>query len=175
MSVDADIRTLVRTILGMPENSVRPANRNGPTGESKDLFATVLVSDDASMGWDSSTTADDAAPATTVTETVRGVRALSVTIQFFRPGAVAAARSLVARLQGSTAIGMMQAAGLGLTRIGAAKDISAVVNTYWEERAWVTADFTVTAVDTATIDTYNAFPITVATEQGSTTFEVTAP
>jgi hypothetical protein len=175
MTVDADIRMLIRTTLGMPENSVRPANQNAPTGTSTDLFATVLITEDGATGWDSSTTANDAAPATTVTETVQGVRKLTATVQFFRPGANQMARSLAARLQGAAAIELMQAAGLGLTQVGLVKDLSSVVNTYWEDRAWMVLEFAVTAGSTATLDTYSVFPITVTTELESITFEVTAP
>lgn len=175
MTVDVDIRTLIRTALGMPENSVRPANQNAPTGTSTDLFATVLVTGDGPTGWDSSTTADDAAPAITVTETVQGVRKLTATVQFFRPGANGLARRLAGRLQSAAAIELMQAAGLGLTHVGPVKDISSVVNTYWEDRAWMVLEFTATAVETATIDTYNVFPVTVTTGPESITFEVTAP
>lgn len=175
MSVDADIRGLIRTVLGMPPDSVRPTNRNAPTGTSTDIFATVLINEDGAIGWDSSTTADDAAPAGTVTETVRGVRKLTATVQFFRPGANGLARRLAGRLQSVAAIELMQAAGLGLTHAGPVKDISSVVDTYWEDRAWMVLEFTATAVETATIDTYNVFPVTVTTGPESTTFEVTAP
>jgi hypothetical protein len=175
MSVDTEIRGLIRTALGMPPDSVRPANRNAPTGTSTDLFATVLISENGAIGWDSSTTADDAAPAVTATETVQGVRKLTATVQFFRPGANALARRLVARLQSAAAIELMQAAGLGLTHVGPVKDISSVVDTYWEDRAWLVLEFTATAVETATVDTYNVFPVTVTTGPESITFEVTAP
>ena len=38
------VREIVRTLLNMPENSVRPANQNAPTGTLDTQFATVLIS-----------------------------------------------------------------------------------------------------------------------------------
>lgn len=45
-----DIRKLVRSVMSMPENSVRPAKQNVPTGGQVDEIATVDILDDDAIG-----------------------------------------------------------------------------------------------------------------------------
>ena len=64
------IRQFVRENLGMPENSVRPANQTAPTGKQSEQFATVLITMIASAGEDDRQLANEVAPSKNVSETV---------------------------------------------------------------------------------------------------------
>ena len=175
LEVNKRIRTLIRTLLAMPENSVRRANQTAPTGSQSEQFATVFISWINRTGWDDLTLKNQIAPSLDVDETVVGQRHLSASIQFFRGDAYTKAQRLEALLQTSKAISAMQAANLGLVRIGQARNITGLVDTYWEERGQIDIEFHVIADEITALPTFGRFPIQINTETEQLTSEVFEP
>lgn len=169
------VRKVVRELLAMPENSVRPANQNAPGGAKTEQFATVLIATVDDTGEDDHKFKDDAAPALTVTETAEGHRRMMASIQFFRGDAHTKASRLRTLLTMGAASDKLRAVGLGFIRASAVRNLSAVVDTYWEERGQIDLEFYLVAKETATVQTYGRFPITVSTESSTTSSEVIAP
>jgi len=158
--INATIRNIIRTEMGMPEHQVMPANTNQPTGNLP--FATVLVDKISGNGWDDSKW-QDTLPLN-VTQTAQGERKASVSIQFFRDGAVTFAERLRARIQLQSAADKFALNGIGLISVGDARNISMVINTFWEERAQIPMIISIIAKETSVIGTYGTFPISISTE-----------
>lgn len=168
------VREIVRTLLNMPENSVRPANQNAPTGTLDTQFATVLISAVSQKGWDDTTGKDEAAPSTNVSESAVGLRRFVASVQFFRGDAYTKACRLRTLLGLSNATDKLQAAGLGFIRASPAKNLTTVIDTYWEERGQIDIEFYLIAAETVSTPTYGRFPISV-TASSTISSEVTAP
>jgi hypothetical protein len=163
----------------MPAGSVRPANQNGPTGNltkpdnTANQFATVLLNTIERRGWDDERLENEAAPSTNVTQTIVGQRHLVASIQFFRGDAYTKAERLRALLQTANAITQLQAAGLGVIRVGQALNLTALVDTYWEERGQLEVELSLVTAEQASVATYGKFPITTETESQTNSTEVT--
>jgi hypothetical protein len=158
--INAILRNIIRTELGLPEHQVRPANQNAPVGV--DPFATVLVYDSLAEGFD-----DVALVDTTnlnVTETSRGLRKLLVSVQFFKANAITYASRLRARLQLSSAVEKFAVNGLGYARCSGVRVLSGIDGTFWEERAQIELEIYALAIENNTLATYGQFPIWVDTE-----------
>ena len=54
-------------------------------------------------------------------------------------------------------------------------DLTAVIDSAWEERAQIDLEFHLVAKEVQSIPTYGTFPISVSTESSTTSREVTAP
>jgi hypothetical protein len=172
--VNAKVRELVRTLLGMPANSVRPANQNAPTGVLGEQFATVYIGAIADTGMDDFFVTPEAAPSNNVTEVNQGQRLFTASIQFFRGDALAKAHRLHMLMGMSAGIEALHDAGLGFVRAHPARDLTQIVDTYWEPRGQVDIEFHALAQESASLPTYGAFPIDITTST-TTHFEVTAP
>lgn len=178
-TISKNIRTLVRELLDLPANSVRPANQNAPTGKEGQDFATVLVTYIAPTGQDD-LRRENVPASTDVSETVEGQRELLASVNFYRDGAFTKASRLPALLSTSRAIERMQVLGLGLVGTSQPRNLTAVVNTKWEERGQIDLTFHVIDSETESTATYGTFPVEVSTADanGNTTtqtFEVTEP
>ena len=68
-----------------------------------------------------------------------------------------------------------QLAGLGSITASAAKNITAVVDADWEERAQIDLEFYLIAKEVQSIPTFGRFPIDVSTTSSTTSSEVIAP
>lgn len=169
------IRQFVREVLGMPENSVRPANQKAPTGKQDEQFATVLITLINPTGEDDRTLANEDSPSLNVAETLTGHRSLTASIQFFRGDAYMKACRLSTLMSMSSSVDKLQAIGLGFVRASAARNLTAVIDAAWEERGQIDLEFYLVAKETQSIPTYGRFPITVATEISTTSSEVIAP
>ena len=167
------IRVLIRGLLAMPDNSVRPANKNAPAGSQADQFATVLVTMVDATGNDDHK--QETASSITLTDTSEGMRVLSASIQFFRGDAYTKACRLRTILTSGAASDKLQAVGLGFVKASAAKNLTGVVDTYWEERGLLEVEFHLIAKEIATVNTFGRFPIEVITETSITTSEVFEP
>ena len=172
--VNQKVRELVRTVLAMSPDSVRPANQNAPTGTQDQQFATVLITVINPTGWDDSRLENEAGPSTNVQESVVGQRHFIASVQFFRGDAYSKACKLRTLLSMSSSIDKLQALGLGFVRAAAAKNLTTVVDTYWEERGQVDLEFHLAAKETVSTATYGRFPISVTTSS-TISSEVTAP
>lgn len=170
------IRTFIRETLAMPANSVRPANKTAPTGKQTEQFATVLVTLIEDTGHDDRKTANDAALALTVTETIIGMRKLSVSVQFFRGDALTKASKLKSRMTLSSSIDKLKAINLGFVRASQPRNLSALVDAAWEERGQIDLEFYLIATETETLNTFGTFPISINTASSSSiNREVIAP
>jgi hypothetical protein len=173
-AVNKQVRELVRSVLAMPADSVRPANQNAPTGTVDMQFATVLITDIKPTGWDDIRVENEASPSTSLQESVVGQRHMVASVQFFRGDAYSQACKLRTLLSLSSSIDKLQAAGLGFVRASAAKNLSAVVDTAWEERAQIDLEFHLVVKETVRTPTYGRFPIDF-TASSTIHIEVTAP
>jgi hypothetical protein len=169
------VRDLVRSLLEMPENSVRPANQNAPTGAIDEQFATVLLTVFNPTGQDELHRQDEAAPSTNIVETVIGPRRCVASVQFFRGDAYYKAMRLPALLSTSAAIEKMQKHSLGLIRTSQPRNLTALVDTLWEERGQIDLEFYVVAAESVSVPTFGRFPISIDTNQTLQTFEVFEP
>jgi hypothetical protein len=158
------LREIVRSLLAMPENSVRPANQNAPTGTVSDQFATVLLTTIEKRGQDDWYSADLNVPDQSIQETIVGQRRLTASIQFFRGDAMTKAARLQGLLQSSIAASMLQTAGLGLVAVGSPVNLTGVIDTYWEQRAQLEVQFHCISAEELTVPTYGTFPHVVKTE-----------
>lgn len=179
MSTVADInkliRQFVRETLGMPPDSVRPANQTAPTGKQSEQFATVLITLVDSTGEDERRMANEAAPSLNVSETIIGPRRLFASIQFFRGDAYMKACRLNTLMSMSSAVDGLQALGLGFVRASPARNLTAVVDAGWEERSQIDLEFYLVAKEVQSLPTYGTFQIDVTTESLTTHSEVIAP
>jgi hypothetical protein len=169
--INTTLRNIIRTELGLPEHYVMPANTNHPTGDQP--FATVLVTSTDSVGWDDVNIKN--AESLTVTETAQGLRILTVSVQFFRTGALTLAERLRGRLQLNSAYEKFAVNGLGLLNKSAVRVLSAVPNTFWEERAQIDLSISIVAKEVNMINTYGEFPISISTESSVTVTSVFEP
>lgn len=169
------IRKFIRETLALPENSVRKANQTAPTGKQSEPFATVLITLIDATGEDDRRLNNEAAPSMNVAETIIGQRRLVASIQFFRDDAYTKACRLNALLSMSSSVDKLQAMGLGLVRASPARNLTAVIDSAWEERAQIDLEFHLVAKEVQSIPTYGTFPISVTTESSTTSSEVTAP
>jgi len=169
------IRKFIRETLALPENSVRKANQTAPTGKQSEPFATVLITLIDATGEDDRRLDNEAAPSLNVAETIIGQRLLVASIQFFREDAYTKACRLNALLSMSSSVDKLQAMGLGLVRASPARNLTAVIDSAWEERAQIDLEFHLVAKEVQSIPTYGTFPISVTTGSSTTSSEVTAP
>jgi hypothetical protein len=169
--INTIIRNIIRTELGLLEHQVMPANTNQPTGDEP--FVTVLIASIDGIGWDDVNIKD--APALTVTETGQGFRVMTVSVQFFRTGALTFAERLRAKLQLNSAYEKFALNGLGLLSKSAVRVLSAVPNTLWEERAQIDLSISIISKETNIIDTYGEFPLSISTESSNTVTSVFEP
>ena len=169
------IRKFIRETLALPENSVRKANQTAPTGKQSEPFATVLITLIDATGEDDRRLDNEAAPSLNIAETIIGQRRLVASIQFFREDAYTKACRLNALLSMSSSVDKLQAMGLGLVRASPARNLTAVIDSAWEERAHIDLEFHLVAKEVQSIPTYGTFPISVTTESSTTSFEVFEP
>lgn len=169
------IRKFIRETLALPENSVRKANQTAPTGKQSEPFATVLITLIDATGEDDRRLGNEAAPSMNVAETIIGQRRLVASIQFFRDDAYTKACRLNALLSMSSSVDKLQAMGLGLVRASPARNLTAVIDSAWEERAQIDLEFHLVAKEVQSLPTYGTFPVSVTTGSSTTSSEVTAP
>ena len=110
-----------------------------------------------------------------VAETIIGQRRLVASIQFFREDAYTKACRLNALLSMSSSVDKLQAIGLGLVRASPARNLTAVIDSAWEERAQIDLEFHLVAKEVQILPTYGTFPVSVTTGSSTTSSEVTAP
>lgn len=157
------LRNLIRSLLGMPAGSVRPANQNAPTGSATDQFATVLLTPIGSEGTDDYLLSPGLNP-NEITEKLVGSRRITASVQFFRGDALTKASRLESLMSSSRAIAAMQAAGLGLVTIHPVVNVAEKVDTYWEPRAQVSLEFYLITEEQDTLQSFGTFPVSVVEE-----------
>lgn len=158
--INRKIRTLIRTLLSLPENSVRKANTNAPTNAKTEPFVTVLVASINSVGSDEKRylPINDSSQ---ITSKVIGQRVISASIQFYRAGAYNNALRLVSLLSSDSAIEKMQEAGIGLLNISNVTNVAQVINTEWEDQAKLSIDFSVIVTEEETLNTFGSVEVDI--------------
>jgi hypothetical protein len=173
IALNRDIRKVITLCTGLAPAEVRPANQLG--GATGDRWATVLILAQKSAG-DVHTWANvPNSPTKQVTETADVHVAITVSVQFFRQGALTSANKLRDRITLTSALQLMQSLGLGFIRCSVPKDLSAVVNANWEERAVCELDFYVVSTEVENVDTFGTFPFNVSTGTNLPNHEVIEP
>lgn len=194
-SLEQNFRGLVRTLLGMPANSVHRANQFNPppAGDQATQFATIFMQQLGVMGWDEVTHVngttegygeggegdgpfggeeDNSGLGTggfgdggyggdvpvDITELITGPRHFVASVQFFRGNAIVQANRLTALLQSSSGVALLLASGVGIGKIGSVRNLSALVDTYFENRAQLDIEFTIIAQEQITLETFDTFP-----------------
>lgn len=162
------VRTLIRELLSMPANSVRPAEQNeAPAGDISQQLATVKLTLIEATGQDDFVRTNQSAPSTNITESVEGQRLVTASINFYRGDAYTKAARLPAVLSSSTATERMKALGLGLVGTSQARNLTAIVDTNWEERGQIDVTFHITVAETTSVPTYGEFEFDVSTADAS--------
>lgn len=190
-TIEQNFRGNIRTLLGMPANSVIRANQQDPppSGGQEDQYATVLVQEIGTYGWDEVTYTDssDAGSGesgsgsdgyggdetTDLTENITGQRRFMVSVQFFRGNAIVLANTLGALLQSSNGIAANIADGICISKIGSVRNLSALVDSYFENRAQMDIEFNYINQEQVDMPTFATFGGQLDTETESTEF--TAP
>lgn len=167
------IRELIREGLGMPANSVRPANQNGPA-DAGEQFATVLLTVLTPTGTEDERFVNQLT-GNNVTETIIGQRAVLASIQFFRGDAMMKASRLWQVLSLSANLEAMQNLGIGLVKASAPRDLTALESTRWESRAQIDVEFHLIAGESTSTATFGTFPVEIATETLTIINEVQEP
>jgi hypothetical protein len=180
-SIEQAFRANIRTLLGMPENSVRRANQFDPppAGDQETQFATVFIQQVGGIGWDEITHANptidqdgygqggsgDGGAGTgavnDVTEFITGNHLFVASVQFFRGDAIDQIERLGMLLQSSPSIQALLAAGIGLGKIGAIRNLSQVVDSFYENRAQMDVEFYVVDREQVDLATFGFFPVTI--------------
>lgn len=172
--INDQIRALIRTTLELGIDDVRPGNQTGaPTGREDEPFITVLVSTFNHPGQDAITLENGEGD--NVTETGRAMNIALASVQFFRAGAQDRARRMKTLSQMSKATQFLNIAGLGLIGSSAVRNLSAVVNGAWEDRAQVDFEFSFVSTEAQTLETFGSFPISIQTQTLASSSEVQEP
>lgn len=162
--INTKIRTLIRTIMAMPVNSVRKANSNAPAGGKSEPFATVLLTAIDVKGADERRISNIAGTDNIQSDMV-GQRICTASVQFFRAGAYQNALRLASVLSFDSSVSMMQQLGLGLIKTSSVTNVSAVINTEWEEQAKVSIDFSAIVLEGEVLNTYGTVEIGIHSDK----------
>lgn len=180
-NINRSLRGLIRELLLMPANSIRPANpkSSGAPAEDLALFGTVLLSTFGPTGWADSrfenTPTTESTPMKPVKETVIGQQKISASVQFFGEGAYTQAIKLGNLFQTSPAIERMANLGLGFVRVTPAKNLTALSATEWEERGQVEVEFNAIVSESISTPSFGSFPVEVDTVSLTNIQEVFEP
>lgn len=190
--VNDSVRGLLRELLQLPPNRVRPGNQAAPVpGEG--LFATVTLTSMVGVGQDATDyytparTAEIASGVATLDapsaitdphslgEIVRGVRLATFSVQLYRKGSL----SLMTRLRGLCAsyrgVELFAARNLGLESVGAVRDLSAIDGAQMEERAGVDVGLHFILTEIIETPTYGTFPLDISDGESRIVKEIFEP
>lgn len=177
---------LVRVVMGMGANTVRPADQIMPSGGQVAQFATVKIISAHDSG--RAIRSLVATSPSVTTENTDAVKIVVASVQFFRaPNADAAgivrysraafdrAARLRQRLQMSASVALMRSLGLGLLGAGEARDLTALADDTYESRGQIDLTFNVVNRESAVVQTILSAPVTLSLQPGPTrAFEVTS-
>lgn len=149
--INKAFRILFRGLLDLPDNSIRPIDQTGTTGNNTELFGTVAILNLDGAEWAQRTLEDKPFPSEDMVETITGHLLLTLSVQFFRAGAYDTVLRLVHRLQSTEGIESMQTLGVGFVGSGPIRDLTTLVDTYYEDRGQVDMTFHVNSVFFSTV------------------------
>ena len=175
VSINTKVRTFIQGVLGLPIDRVRPSNQVGPVGQPSENFATVFISELGPVGSDVYQYNPDASIANNVLESILGTRSLMASVNFYKAGALTLASRFHALAFTSRAIALLNAQNLGLYGISRVRNLTALIDTSWEERAQIDIEIYLLSKETVTLETYGSFPITATVGLLSVTKVETPP
>jgi hypothetical protein len=162
---NAKLRTIIRLMLEMGENAVRPANQNAPIYKGEEYITVHIVSEHAE-GTDE-TYWEDTDDRLVAIEHLSGVRLTSASIQYYNGDAYERLRVLSSRLQSYFASEMMSDAGFGFVAVSSVQDLTGLLpDEIWQSRAVMRFDFYVEVNDTVRTPLIVTLPLTIYTHDG---------
>lgn len=171
---EREFRALIRDLLGMPENSIRPANQAAPVGTQDDPFITVLITQESSIGLDPISLSDGLG--TLVDIKAEGLYPVTLSVQAFRNGAVDKISRLKTLFTHPLVHERLMALGLGYISASVVRNLTGVLNrTIQEERAQIDFTFHTLRSETISIESIGVVPISVALDNLTSLDEVIAP
>jgi hypothetical protein len=164
-TVGDSLRAIVRQLLAMPANSVRPADQVAPVGGTAEPFASVRYVSEDYTGDDVESWADvapdTATPPNDLSNSMIGPREALFSINFYRSGSLKRARRLQALLASPAGLELLDAADLGVSNVSSVRNLSAIESAEFEERAQVDLTVRFTAIEAAVGPSFNRFPVSI--------------
>ena len=162
---NATLRTIIRTVLEMGENTVRPAHQNAPICKGEE-YITVQITGEHAEGTDE-TSWEDIEGGLVAIEHLSGVRLTSATIQYYNGDAYERLRVLSTRLQSYIASQMMSDAGFGYVTVSSVQDLTGLLpDEIWQSRAVMRFDFYVEVNDSVRVPLIVKLPLTTYLDNG---------
>lgn len=138
--VNASLREVIRDILQLPSDYVRPANQNAPAGGLESEFMTVLVN--SVTGERGTETHKEIPDSTDLLYTIEGQRKATASVQAFGEGAFDLLLKLNALLDSMWGASQFQQSNLGLVERRGPSDLTTIVPALlWQRRALLEIDF----------------------------------
>ena len=162
---NAELRRIIRSLLAMEENSVRPAHQNAPIFNGEE-YITVQITGEHAEGTDE-TYWEDTADGLVAIEHLSGVRLTSATIQYYNGAAYDRLRGLSMRLQSFVASQWMSEAGFGFVTVSSVQDLTGLLpDEIWQSRAVMRFDFYVEVNDSVRTPLIVTLPLTTYLHNG---------
>jgi hypothetical protein len=169
LNTNATLRIIIRLLLDMPENAVRPSDQNAPIVKGEE-YITVQITAEHAEGTDETEWLDD--DALHATEHISGVRLVSASIQYYNGDAYRQLRSLSSRLQSELATQMFSDAGFGFVAVANVTNLTGLLpDEIWQSRAVMRLDFYVAVDDLVRTPLIVTVPITIYPERGEPTYK----
>jgi hypothetical protein len=141
LGTNAALRTIIQTLLEMPDNSVRPANQNAPMYKGE-IYMTVQIISEVGQGTDDSSWQDVDGDDLHAIETMSGVRITSANIQHYNGDAIGQLRLLADRLQSYMGTQYLEDAGFGYIVVASITDLTGLLpDAEYQTRATMRFDF----------------------------------
>lgn len=165
---NSKLRLIVRELLDMSENAVRPAMQNAPIIKGEE-YATVQIVSEIAEGWDDAVMTPLAKSVLVAAERMSGIRLVSVQIQYFNGDAISRLRLLSDRFQSAVGTQMFEDAGMGFSFVSGVQDLTGLLSDEeWQSRAVMKLDVYVEHEDYVRTPLIVQLPIAIASDDGQT-------
>lgn len=185
--VAQSIRTVIRTVMSMPDNSVVPEDQlSAGAGTETKQMATVKVIASRDVGWPSITRQNvDGTPTSQVTENHDQIKEITASVNFYRGGnpdnaglaqwtlrAMDDASRVAQRLLLTTTEFLMVSLGLTYVDSSTPRDLTSLVGTRWKSRGQVDLKFYVVNRESDEIQSVGQGTIVLNVDANTKTIEV---
>jgi hypothetical protein len=141
LDTNATLRTIIQTLMAMPDNSVRPAHQNAPIYAGEE-YITVQIISEVAEGTDETHWQGVEGDDLHAVELLSGVRITSANIQYYNGNAIGQLRLLADRLQSYMGTSYLEGAGLGYIVVASITDLTGLLpDSEWQTRATMRFDF----------------------------------
>ena len=165
---NSKLRKIVRDLLDMDENAVRPAMQNAPINKGEE-YATVQIVSEIAEGWDETVLTPLEKQELVAAERMSGIRLVSVTIQYFNGDAYSRLRTLSDRFQSAMGTQMFEDADMGFSFVSGVQDITGLLSDEeWQSRGVMKLDVYVEHEDYVRTPLIVTLPIAIASDDGQT-------